>query len=86
VFAGKKSAQIREILISESAWEEMTYLFAPSLTLLSTLKGKVSDLTQKWEGNIGAEAPDYHLLMNQLEAVEKQIFSRIGAWKKSSLL
>ncbi|AKE62158.1 hypothetical protein F384_26715 (plasmid) [Citrobacter amalonaticus Y19] len=56
------------------------------LTLLSTLKGKVSDLTQKWEGNIGAEVPDYHLLMNQLEAVEKQIFSRIGAWKKSSLL
>ncbi|WP_159207853.1 hypothetical protein, partial [Klebsiella pneumoniae] len=30
--AGKKSAQIREILISESAWEEMTCLFAPSLT------------------------------------------------------
>ncbi|HFS7060009.1 TPA: hypothetical protein ACH1NN_004782, partial [Klebsiella pneumoniae] len=30
-FAGKKSAQIREILISESAWEEMTCLFAPSL-------------------------------------------------------
>ncbi|MEH3880352.1 hypothetical protein, partial [Enterobacter roggenkampii] len=24
-------AQIREILISESAWEEMTCLFAPSL-------------------------------------------------------
>ncbi|WP_142763256.1 hypothetical protein, partial [Klebsiella pneumoniae] len=33
VFAGKKSAQIREILISESAWEEMTCLFAPSLYL-----------------------------------------------------
>ncbi|MDU2799489.1 MAG: hypothetical protein E7C19_23280, partial [Klebsiella oxytoca] len=33
VFAGKKSAQIREILISESAWEEMTCLFAPSLTM-----------------------------------------------------
>ncbi|WP_258924119.1 sugar transferase, partial [Klebsiella pneumoniae] len=32
VFAGKKSAQIREILISESAWEEMTCLFAPSLS------------------------------------------------------
>ncbi|MGY8196111.1 hypothetical protein L1Q52_24790, partial [Klebsiella pneumoniae] len=31
--AGKKSAQIREILISESAWEEMTCLFAPSLTI-----------------------------------------------------
>ncbi|MGQ8450601.1 hypothetical protein ACUTFJ_13560, partial [Klebsiella pneumoniae] len=27
------SAQIREILISESAWEEMTCLFAPSLNL-----------------------------------------------------
>ncbi|MGM4629286.1 outer membrane beta-barrel protein, partial [Salmonella sp. NW145] len=26
------SAQIREILISESAWEEMTCLFAPSLS------------------------------------------------------
>ncbi|EFH9754665.1 hypothetical protein F6192_07465 [Escherichia coli] len=35
MFAGKKSAQIREILISESAWEEMTCLFAPSL------KGKI---------------------------------------------
>ena len=31
MFAGKKSAQIREILISESAWEEMTCLFAPSI-------------------------------------------------------
>ncbi|MBL1727569.1 DUF1471 domain-containing protein, partial [Klebsiella pneumoniae] len=28
-----KSAQIREILISESAWEEMTCLFAPSLAV-----------------------------------------------------
>ncbi|MCD1456337.1 hypothetical protein K5L18_28075, partial [Klebsiella pneumoniae] len=27
------SAQIREILISESAWEEMTCLFAPSLII-----------------------------------------------------
>ncbi|WP_410689976.1 EAL domain-containing protein, partial [Citrobacter freundii] len=34
--AGKKSAQIREILISESAWEEMTCLFAPSLELIET--------------------------------------------------
>ena len=34
MFAGKKSAQIREILISESAWEEMTCLFAPSLKKL----------------------------------------------------
>ncbi|WP_406682215.1 hypothetical protein RHN94_21245 [Escherichia coli] len=34
LFAGKKSAQIREILISESAWEEMTCLFAPSLAII----------------------------------------------------
>ncbi|EEU9347405.1 hypothetical protein FWY22_23170 [Escherichia coli] len=34
MFAGKKSAQIREILISESAWEEMTCLFAPSLIVI----------------------------------------------------
>nr|WP_255783162.1 hypothetical protein [Klebsiella pneumoniae] len=32
MFAGKKSAQIREILINESAWEEMTCLFALSLS------------------------------------------------------
>jgi hypothetical protein len=32
---GKKSAQIREILISESAWEEMTCLFAPSLAFFA---------------------------------------------------
>ena len=36
MFAGKKSAQIREILISESAWEEMTCLFAPSLDVAET--------------------------------------------------
>ncbi|TGI91517.1 hypothetical protein E5P35_15520 [Escherichia coli] len=38
MFAGKKSAQIREILISESAWEEMTCLFAPSLSKLLHLR------------------------------------------------
>jgi hypothetical protein len=47
VFAGKKSAQIREILISESAWEEMTCLFAPSLASPSCpkagLKGHMSE-------------------------------------------
>ncbi|BDK81850.1 hypothetical protein FJMB80182_17000 [Enterobacter hormaechei] len=39
MFAGKKSAQIREILISESAWEEMTCLFAPSLGVFMCLTG-----------------------------------------------
>ena len=38
MFAGKKSAQIREILISESAWEEMTCLFAPSLESIPSKK------------------------------------------------
>ncbi len=38
MFAGKKSAQLREILISESAWEEMTCLFAPSLDFSPRLK------------------------------------------------
>ena len=62
MFAGKKSAQIREILISESAWEEMTCLFAPSLiggnaTVIvnrggevicrETFSGKVSDKYSK---------------------------------------
>ncbi|MBK3126933.1 DUF1471 domain-containing protein, partial [Klebsiella pneumoniae] len=31
------SAQIREILISESAWEEMTCLFAPSLMFMTKI-------------------------------------------------
>ncbi|OZO56199.1 hypothetical protein CG695_27035, partial [Escherichia coli] len=44
VFAGKKSAQIREILISESAWEEMTCLFAPSLALFVKLMQQLSIL------------------------------------------
>ncbi|WP_338460580.1 hypothetical protein V5101_23080 [Escherichia coli] len=42
MFAGKKSAQIREILISESAWEEMTCLFAPSLSGIATTKNSKS--------------------------------------------
>ncbi|MFS7467208.1 hypothetical protein ACJ8CY_01310 [Klebsiella pneumoniae] len=45
LFAGKKSAQIREILISESAWEEMTCLFAPSLCHGTVcVVGKMRDL------------------------------------------
>ncbi|MGC9715266.1 hypothetical protein P4I32_22690, partial [Escherichia coli] len=37
-----KSAQIREILISESAWEEMTCLFAPSLRRIASYLTKES--------------------------------------------
>ncbi|MBL9914805.1 hypothetical protein JNS41_27970, partial [Klebsiella pneumoniae] len=51
VFAGKKSAQIREILISESAWEEMTCLFAPSLVkLYDSLEGQST--ATRWPGKI----------------------------------
>ncbi|MBW8557848.1 hypothetical protein K1D88_22770, partial [Escherichia coli] len=39
------SAQIREILINESAWEEMTCLFAPSLYLLERLQPRRRDLS-----------------------------------------
>ncbi len=48
MFAGKKSAQIREILISESAWEEMTCLFAPSLTG----QAKMADLVKAKKAKI----------------------------------
>ncbi|HAH4701779.1 TPA: hypothetical protein HH138_004054 [Escherichia coli] len=47
MFAGKKSAQIREILISESAWEEMTCLFAPSLVLLSCFSIVIMVISKK---------------------------------------
>ena len=57
MFAGKKSAQIREILISESAWEEMTCLFAPSLAekIISTCREmNASGLNQGTSGNVSA--------------------------------
>ncbi|EFF9762061.1 hypothetical protein GFM86_03355 [Escherichia coli] len=46
MFAGKKSAQIREILISESTWEEMTCLFAPSLNLIHIKNNVSSNLAE----------------------------------------
>ena len=52
MFAGKKSAQIREILISESAWEEMTCLFAPSVAFLhseDSYSAIVAQLPEKQE-------------------------------------
>ena len=49
MFAGKKSAQIREILISESAWEEMTCLFAPSLGSVMTLLNGVPEAMSEAE-------------------------------------
>ncbi|HBX5170590.1 TPA: hypothetical protein MH387_28220, partial [Klebsiella pneumoniae] len=52
VFAGKKSAQIREILISESAWEEMTCLFAPSLTYLHLLIIRIHHYNQSKHNHV----------------------------------
>ena len=59
MFAGKKSAQIREILINESAWEEMTCLFAPSLDDPAYLV---------WFGEIGVHEFAY-LVKNYVAAV-----------------
>ncbi|RZY99878.1 hypothetical protein EXX28_03310 [Escherichia coli] len=59
MFAGKKSAQLREILISESAWEEMTCLFAPSLTgILKSLitKNLPLNMLSIWRNAWGARA------------------------------
>ncbi|MBY0644993.1 hypothetical protein K5R09_00005 [Escherichia sp. NIC18-1] len=67
MFAGKKSAQIREILINESAWEEMTCLFAPSLdgdtyldikSLNVDLTGCVLKPSATWKGQITISQPE----------------------------
>ncbi|MEJ1867750.1 IS30 family transposase, partial [Escherichia coli] len=61
MFAGKKSAQIREILISESAWEEMTCLFAPSLESYSATNAQNSYLKhrQNSKAQRKLEQPEY---------------------------
>ncbi|MGU4372200.1 hypothetical protein ACVUSL_22160, partial [Escherichia coli] len=59
VFAGKKSAQIREILINESAWEEMTCLFAPSLKPASIRNQVTQDIRlalKRYEQNESTES------------------------------
>ena len=55
MFAGKKSAQIREILISESAWEEMTCLFAPSLACPSFLPSAIASAPRKGDFSLAAD-------------------------------
>ncbi|WP_338013317.1 hypothetical protein [Escherichia coli] len=52
MFAGKKSAQIREILINESAWEEMTCLFAPSLGYVYGNEEKTNEIVKKHPGYV----------------------------------
>ncbi len=68
MFAGKKSAQIREILISESAWEEMTCLFAPSLNKI-TAEGEKAEFATD---NLSAATKDLnsHLKVGPKHAIE----------------
>ncbi|MGR0243197.1 hypothetical protein ACUWC2_27055, partial [Klebsiella pneumoniae] len=54
-------AQIREILISESAWEEMTCLFAPSLALLIVaLSGGLWFLLNTMQSNLAETVIHWH--------------------------
>ncbi|MDZ0272884.1 LuxR C-terminal-related transcriptional regulator, partial [Klebsiella pneumoniae] len=77
-FAGKKSAQIREILISESAWEEMTCLFAPSLTLPTLSLSKTeSNMLQMWMAGHGTSQ-----ISTQMNIKAKTVSSHKGNIKK----
>ena len=85
MFAGKKSAQIREILISESAWEEMTCLFAPSLTVTRSVESQKYCQYPTWfvvkEQNIKIE-PDETLMkvaMLEKERVHNNRMKRLGS-------
>lgn len=76
MFAGKKSAQIREILISESAWEEMTCLFAPSLERTSFIITEdlspaisLEDFCSRWK----VEPPDYVLKRTIITRVAEMV-------------
>ncbi|MGV7963837.1 hypothetical protein QPK13_23075 [Photorhabdus tasmaniensis] len=53
------------------------------LIQLSTLKSKVSLLTQQWEENIGENLPGYPGLVAHVEKIERQIYEQIGSWKKT---
>ncbi|AID88098.1 hypothetical protein KONIH1_03205 [Klebsiella oxytoca KONIH1] len=77
MFAGKKSAQIREILISESAWEEMTCLFAPSLELpypsLPEQK-KISDFLFSLDDKIAVKKAEIDKLKTWKQGLLQQMF------------
>ena len=79
MFAGKKSAQIREILISESAWEDMTCLFAPSLD--KSQKTQLINLhadAQECMNNIDASQfnPQAFLKMVKTGNVDEKVFKQ----------
>ncbi|HFF6575803.1 TPA: septum formation protein, partial [Escherichia coli] len=70
--AGKKSAQIREILISESTWEEMTCLFAPSLGFREATQGIVMNILRR---KMPAEKINENLVQRGI-----MIFAILLAW------
>lgn len=73
MFAGKKSAQIREILISESAWEEMTCLFAPSLTKKQLIEeAKLKIAIEKCHPNSGMARVEGELFKIALASLEAE--------------
>ena len=67
MFAGKKSAQIREILISESAWEEMTCLFAPSKAASTGQALKSAEIKFYHINDAGQEVCYYTVLMENVK-------------------
>ncbi|MDD9240881.1 hypothetical protein PVM11_18605 [Enterobacter roggenkampii] len=77
MFAGKKSAQIREILISESAWEEMTCLFAPSLGTRDQdfMRIDTSDFHQATPHSERADQIVIRLTFSGLTAADRGAFS-----------
>ncbi|MCP6077239.1 hypothetical protein NL363_28340 [Klebsiella pneumoniae] len=89
MFAGKKSAQIREILISESAWEEMTCLFAPSIgrVIADHCGGRVNGIT---DGDVAKPylsdiecTPTLHIEPDdRLPSTERNVWSNyhVEAW------
>ncbi|MBN4043398.1 hypothetical protein JYQ94_19055 [Klebsiella michiganensis] len=70
MFAGKKSAQIREILISESAWEEMTCLFAPSL---------------EWRAPLGLRGCGFFQIVNNKIIFQRGYWDKLSFLKQHNL-
>ncbi|MBN8065619.1 putative zinc-binding protein, partial [Klebsiella pneumoniae] len=70
-----KSAQIREILISESAWEEMTCLFAPSLAKsgrpILALDGCPLECVKNCLA-VHNVVPAQHIMLNELGVKKRQ--------------
>ncbi|MDS7089459.1 hypothetical protein NXH40_30405, partial [Klebsiella pneumoniae] len=58
------SAQIREILISESAWEEMTCLFAPSLE---------AAVNANWDANAECLKNEYGMSNEKIEEIRAKL-------------